>query len=176
MSADDVSVTFCYLDYRDLDVDEAPCQSSADAGDWSDFAELVACNEEDMGRVIIRQGEDIEVRISDALNATVPNLLQAVPDLVERRHVVIPYFQTYGYLRLDPEASDQLISGDHVETVRVKRAGLIPGIIELGETYLDFLEHMASERDDYAEFVADLRDDKLPAARKAVKGWDPESG
>ena len=90
--------------------------------------------------------------------------------------MVIPGFQTYGYLRMDPEASDELISGDHVPTVRVKRAGLIPGIVGMGERYLDFLDHLVAERDDYAPIVEDLRDDKLPAARAALQSWDSHAG
>lgn len=174
--ADTVVVTFCYNDYRDLDLDEAPCVPAADSGDWSGFADLVSENEEDMGCVIIRQGDDIEVRVEDSLTATITNLLIAVPDLVARRHVVIPGFQVYGYLRMDPEATDQLISGDHVPTVRVRRDGLIPGIVGMGERYLELLEHLVSERDDYEALIEDLRDDKLPAAREALRTMDPHAG
>lgn len=176
----EVSVTFCYNDYRDLEVDEAPCVpapgSDPGSDDWSAFEGLVAENEEDMGDVVIRQGDDVEVRVEDSLIATITNLLIAVPDLVDRRHVVIPGFQMYGYLRMDPEASDQLISGDHVPTVRVKRVGLIPGIVDLGERFCDFLEHFVAERDDYAAIIEDLRDDKLPTAQAALQRWDPHSG
>lgn len=175
-SAPEVTVTFCYNDYRDLDLDVAPCVPAAASGDWSAFADLVGENEDDMGFVVIRQGADIEVRVEDTLTATITRLLASVPDLVARRHVVVPGFQEYGYLRMDPEASDQLISGDHVPTVRVKRAGLIPGIVDMGERFLDFMEHFVDERDDYGPIIEDIRDDKLPAARDALKGWDPHAG
>ncbi len=167
-----VSATFCYFDYRDLDVDEAPCALPPVDGDWSGWDELVRENDQDMGVVTLRQGDDIVVEIEDALTATITNLLIAVPDLVARRHVVIPQFQVYGYVRMDHEASDELISGDHVPTVRIRRAGLIPALVELGERYLALLEANAGERDDWAPIIDDLRDDKLPAARDALASWD----
>lgn len=169
--APQVSATFCYYDYRDLDVDEAPCALPPSDGDWTGFDELVRENDQDMGVVTLQQG-DLVVHIEDTLTATITNLLIAVPDLVARRHVVIPQFQVYGYVRMDHEASDELISGDHVATVRLRRAGLVPALVSLGERYLEFLEAMATERDDYAPIIDDLRDDKLPAARAAVAGWD----
>lgn len=168
----EVSATFCWFDYRDLDLDEAPCALPPIDGDWSGWDELVRENEQDMGVVTLRQGDDIVVEIEDSLTATITNLLIAVPDLVARRHVVISQFQVYGYIRMDHEASDELISGDHVPTVRIRRAGLIPALVELGERYLALLEANVGERDDFAEIIEDLRDDKLPAAREAVASWD----
>ena len=93
-SAPGVSATFCWFDYRDLDLDEAPCALPPIDGDWSGWDELVRENEQDMGVVTLRQGDDVVVEIEDSLTATITNLLIAVPDLVARRHVVITQFRS----------------------------------------------------------------------------------
>lgn len=162
---------FCYDDYTDDDLDEMPCVRAPADGDWSGFAEMAEENEDDIGTVVIRYG-DHEVRIEDSLIATVQNVcLTAVPKLISREHVVVRLFTLYGYVRMDPEGSDQLVLGDFIEPVRLPRAELIPALVEVGRTYLEFLESVRAEDDDFAVTIERVRS-QLEAADAALAGWD----
>ncbi len=162
---------WCFDDYTDLDADEAPCVRAPSDGDWSAFAPLLEENDDDMGAVVLARGDDV-VRIVDSLIATVQNLcLGAIPDLVDRKHVVVPYFMLYGYIRMDPEASDQLVLGDELPTVRYPRAELIPALVEIGRSYLEYLETCRADDSDYDDVRAGVRT-KLAAAESALETWD----
>ena len=162
---------FCYDDYRDDDLDEMPCVRAPDDGDWAAFAEMAEENEDDIGTVVIRHG-DHEVRIEDSLIATVQNVcLLAVPRLIAREHVVVRLFTTYGYVRMDPEGSDQLVLGDFIEPVRLPRVELIPALVGVGRTYLDYLEAVRSDDDEFTVTIDRVRG-QLAAADEALAAWD----
>jgi hypothetical protein len=162
---------FCYNDYTDLDADEAPCVRAPSDGDWSAIGALISENEDDVGTVVISAG-DAEARIVDSLIATIQNVcLDPIPALIERRHVVAKLFMSYGYVRMDPEASDQLILGDYIEPVRFKRAELIPALAEVGRTYLSYLEACREDDDDFASVLEGVRL-KVAAADDALAAWD----
>lgn len=163
--------TFGYDDYRDLDAAEVETVLAPPPdGDWSEIAELVDDNDEDEGAVIISQG-DVVVRVDDSLTATVANLcLGAIDDLIAKRHVVVPYFITYGYLRLDPEGDLQLVSGDYVPTVRFPRSKLIPALVDVAEQYLAFLR-TCRDTDEYGPITDDIAT-KLDGARHSLDAWD----
>jgi rhodanese-related sulfurtransferase len=167
---DTVQAHFCYDDYRDPDAYEIPCVPAATDGDWSEFADLTAENDTDMGKLVITSGDTV-VEIEDALQATVLTVcLQSIPDLVDRKHVVVRNFMMYGYIRMDPELPDQLLTGDYVETARFKRAELIPALVGVGRSYLEFLEACRSD-DDSNALVADVRA-ALADAEAALERWD----
>jgi hypothetical protein len=171
MNSRSLSAYFCYNDYRDLNADTAPCVRASDNADWSKFAELTPHNEDDLGSVIIRAG-DTEIRVEDSLIATVSNhCLGAIPDLVDKRHVVVRLFMSYGYVRMDPEASDQLVTGDHISAVRFKRAQLIPALVGVGRNYLEFLEACRKGDPKFAATIGDVREG-LKTAQTAFARWD----
>lgn len=168
---DELEAYFCYHDYTDLDADEAPCVRAPSDDDWSAFEGLTEENEDDVGVVVIRAG-DREARIVDSLIATVQNVcLDPIPDLIDRRHVVARLFLDYGYVRMDPEASDQLVLGDYIEPVRFKRAELIPALVQVGRTYLRYLEACRADDDDFAGVLDAVRT-KLSNAESALTRWD----
>lgn len=162
---------WCFDDYTDLDADEAPCVRAPTNGDWSAFTPLLEENDDDMGSVMLVRG-DVSLRIEDSLIATVQNLcLGAIPDLVDRKHVVVPYFMLYGYIRMDPELPDQLILGDELPTVRIPRAELIPAMVAIGRSYLEYLEACRGDDAEYDDVRAGVRT-KLAAAEAALDRWD----
>jgi len=169
-----LSVTFCYNDYRDEDVDEAPCvPEPLDEADFAAFDEIVAANEDDVGKLVLRRAE-VAFEIEDSLDATVANFcLGAIPDLVGRKHVVVRHFLSYGYLRLDPEASEMLISGDFVPKVRLPRAELIPALFGVGDRYVRFLERVRGNDAEYQGLIGGLRE-KRDLAAEALSTWDGE--
>ena len=74
---------FCYDDYRDDLLDEMPCVRAPVDGDWSSFSAMAELNEDDIGTVVIRRGDDV-VEIEDSLIATIQNIcLGAVPKLID---------------------------------------------------------------------------------------------
>lgn len=169
----DLDASFCYDDYTDLDADEAPCVRAPDDGDWSAFDGLPEENEDDVGSVVVTLG-DASMRIDDSLIATVQNVcLDTIPKLVDREHVVVPLFMSYGYVRMDPEPPDQLILGDYIEPVRFPRADLIPALVGVGERYLEFLRTVRSNDDDF-DVVRERIEASLDAARAALDRWDGE--
>jgi hypothetical protein len=166
--ADSLEATFCYHDYRDPDAYDIPCVAAATDGDWSEFVDLAAENEMDVGKIVIAAGDTV-VEIEDALQAVVLSVcLQSIPDLIDRKHVVVRNFMMYGYIRMDPELPDELLSGDYVETARFRRAELIPALVGVGRRYLEFLE--ACRPDDTA-LLDDVRA-AIAAADAALDRWD----
>jgi len=162
---------WCFDDYTDLDADEAPCVRAPADGDWSAFTPLLEENDDDMGSVVLTRGDDI-VRIDDSLIATVQNLcLGAIPDLVDRNHVVVPYFMLYGYVRMDPEPPDQLVLGDEIATARFPRAELIPALVAIGRSYLEYLHTCRGDDSDYDDVRVGVSA-RLAEAEAALDRWD----
>lgn len=165
-----LTVGFCYFDFTDEDaLSCVPEPANQDA--LNEFPALLDDNERDSGEIVLERG-DVAIRIRDSLDAMVSLFcLGAIADLVDRKHIVIRYFESYGYLRLDPEASDQLISGDFVPTVRLPRAELIPALAAAGERYVRFFEYLRGDDPAFASLLENLRN-KLAQAQHALARWD----
>ena len=171
MNADALRATFLYYDFRDPDADEAPAvPEPTSESEWADLHEMADENEDDLGVVRVTKG-DIEIAIEDSLDAIIANLcLGSIPDLIGERHVVMRYFLSYGYLRLDPEGDNQLVSGDFVPTVRLPRSELIPALFELGERYVEFFERLRPPGGEYENLRVTLHE-QLGRARAAMSAW-----
>ena len=164
-----LTVSFCYFDFTDDDALVCVPEPTND-DELYEFPALLDDNELDSGEIVLRRG-DVEIRIRDSLDAMVSRFcLGAIPDLVDQNHVVIRYFESYGYLRLDPEASDQLLSGDFISTVRFPRAELIPTLVAAGERYVRFFEYLRGDDPAFASLLENLRN-KLAQAHLALARW-----
>jgi hypothetical protein len=165
-----LSVRFCYFDFTDDD--ELTCVPEPTNDDeMYEFPALLDDNERDSGEIVLQRG-DVEIRVRDSLDAMVSLFcLGAISDLVDQKHVVIRYFESYGYLRLDPEASDQLLSGDFIPTVRFPRAELIPALVAAGERYVRFFEYLRGDDPAFASLLENLHN-KRAQARLALARWD----
>lgn len=164
-----LTVTFCYFDFTDDDV--LTCvPEPTNPDEMYGFPALLDDNERDSGEIVLTRG-DVEIRIRDSLDAMMSLFcFGAIADLVDRKHIVIRYFESYGYLRLDPEASDQLLSGDFIPTVRFPRAELIPALAAAGERYLHFFEYLRGDDPAFASLLENLRN-KQSQAQLALARW-----
>ncbi len=165
-----LTTTFCYFDFTDDDAATCVPEPTND-DEMYEFPALLDDNELDSGEIVLTRG-NVEIRVRDSLDAMVSLFcLGAIPDLVDQKHVVIRYFESYGYLRLDPEASDQLLSGDFIPTVRFPRAELIPALAATGERYVRFFEYLRGDDPAFASLLENLRN-KLAQAQLALARWD----
>lgn len=166
-----LTARFCYSDYT-TDPEVASCvPEPTNRDELSRFRALLGDNELDHGEIILERG-DVRITIRDSLDAMVSLFcLGAIPDLVDRKHVVIRYFESYGYLRLDPEVSDELITGDFIPTVRFPRAELIPALVGVGERYVDFFAYLRGDDPAFANLLKNMRD-TLAEAQQALARWD----
>ncbi len=143
------------------------------------YPQLAAVEERDGaldGAIVIRALGEPEVKVEDEIVAIVHNLcIRAIPDLVAGRHVVVPYFQYYGYLRLDPEDQDVLISGDFVPKVRINLRETTLGLYECGQRFLAFLLRYKEPDPAYVASIQDMMRE-AEETRKAIDtaetiGW-----
>jgi len=170
-----VTVAFCVSIASDACVDED--QITADFEHYR--PKILADEERDGaldGAVLIRVPGEPEVKVEDELEAIVENLcIRAIPDLVAGRHVVVRYFQYYGYLRLDPEDQNVLISGDFVPKVRISLRETTLGLYECGRRFLTFLLRYKESDPAYVASIQDMMRE-ADEARKAIDtaetvGW-----
>jgi hypothetical protein len=144
-------VTFCYDDYRDLEVDEAPCVAEpsdpADPSAIDLFRALAAENEDEMGTVTISYGS-YSAGVEDSLYATVANLcLGPAAELAAGKDVEMRYFLTYGFLRLAVEGDEVVVSGDFVPTGRVPRQQLLAALVDCGRRFVELFDRIRPEEE-----------------------------
>jgi len=53
----------------------------------------------------------------------------AIPDLLVNKHIVVRHLRYPSYVRLDPEAMQQFISGDDILSVRVTYHELVTALV-----------------------------------------------
>jgi hypothetical protein len=101
------------------------------------------------GRVEIRPDDAFPVVApEDELVPLVTHLcFRAVAILVNERHAVVAYTDSYGYLRLDLEADLVRISGDGVPDVRVPARPLLQGLVACGARFRAWLRSCELEGD-----------------------------
>ncbi len=93
--------------------------------------------DEAYGRIRISAPGIPDVTPEDELLALVTNVcFRLVSAAARQGHAVISYFASYGYFRVDIEASLARISGDAVPDVRVPALDLLEGLVECGRRYL----------------------------------------
>jgi hypothetical protein len=63
--------------------------------------------------------------------------------LIQGKSYVYRYFSQYGYVRLDPEGSKILISGDGLNTIRYPLEDFIKELFNCGLMFLKVLETLA---------------------------------
>ncbi len=170
-----VMVEFCVNLGNDTCVGED--RINADLGHY--YLELAAVEERDGaidGAVLIRVPGEPEVKVEDEFEAIVENLCsRAIPDLVAGRRVVVRYFQYCGYLRLDPEDQNMLISGDFVPKVRTNLRETALGFYECGQRFLEFWLRYKENDPAYVASVQDMMGE-ADKSRKAIDtaeiaGW-----
>ena len=114
------------------------------------------------GAIIINSPGQPIVQAEDELPAIVKNIcFGAIPDLIAGKKVVIGYYDHYGELRLEPQVSNILISGDDIPTITVPCREFLPALYDCGQRFIRFLTHLkgeASDREleDLIRFLADI--------------------
>lgn len=123
------------------------------------------------GAIIVNSPGNPIVQAEDELPAIVQNFcFGAIPKLIAGENVVISYYDHYGYLRLDPEASYILISGDDIPTIRVSCSKLLPVLYQCGKRFIDFLIKLKGEScDSDLEDLIHYLEDKSEVALKALE-------
>jgi hypothetical protein len=130
------------------------------------------------GALVIRSPNQPDVVIEDALVPLTLNVcFHAVIELVVDRHVVIPYFDRSGYVRLDPEGWYVLLSGDDVPTVRLHRNALQQWLVACGERVIDLLRELGGTEGWLSQLEPRAEDARraLESAPRVWPGVDPAS-
>ena len=92
------------------------------------------------GRVSIRSGDLPQVLPEDELVPLVTNLCyRAVAKLIDERHAVVGYTDSYGYLRLDLEGDLVRLSGDSVPDIRVRAKPFAFAAVDCGSRFRRWL-------------------------------------
>lgn len=122
------------------------------------------------GQVGIRSGDLPPVRPEDELVPLVTNLCyRAVGRLIETRHTVVGYTDSYGYLRLDLEGDLVRLSGDGVPDVRVLAAPFAVAAVDCGSRFRRWLRQC--ELDGDIEAIDAGLAEAEAAARRALPGY-----
>lgn len=94
----------------------------------------------------VRDATNLPIIVEDSLPALVKNLcFEAMPDLVANKSVVYRYFSYHGYLRLDPEGSLILLSGDGNPTIRVDRSSFLRAFYACGLRFMQLLRQVQGD-------------------------------
>jgi hypothetical protein len=100
------------------------------------------------GQVEICSGDIPPVRPEDELVPLVKNLCyRAVSTLIEKRHAVVGYTDSYGYLRADLEGDLARLSGDGVPDVRVLAAPFAVAAVDCGSRFRRWLRRCELDGD-----------------------------
>lgn len=137
-----VTVTFCINTSSDACVSEDEL-----ATDLERHRVAILADEERHGvmngALIVRAPGVPDVRIEDEIEYLVHQIcFLAIPDLLANKHIVVRHFRYLGYVRLDPEAMQQLISGDDIPSARVTYHELVPALVACGERFILFLRRL----------------------------------
>jgi hypothetical protein len=157
-----LEVTFCVDVRNDGCVEEKELEARLD-----DLRPRILADDYIEGAVTIRPNPDsAEVRVEDMMEALVLNLcFGAIGGILAREHVVVSYFNMYGYLRMDPEADLELISGDYVPTVRVPYYDLAEALYGCGVRFVDFYRRLTGGDPYYEENLKAMEEKAQEAAR-----------
>ncbi len=139
------TVTFCINISSDVCVGEDEL-----ATDLERYRVAILADEERHGAMngalIIRAPDVPDVRVEDEIEYLVHQVcFLAIPDLLANKHIVVRRFRYPGYFRLDPEAMQELISGDDIPSVRVTYHEFVPALVACGERFILFLQRLAGE-------------------------------
>lgn len=93
------------------------------------------------GKFLIYFQHSLSNVIEDEIPALVKNIcFDSIETLIQGKSYVYRYFSQYGYVRLDPEGSKILISGDGLNTTRYPLMLFIEGLFKNGLMFLKVLE------------------------------------
>ena len=135
--------------------------------DPSDLLLPVRSRREIRGRIEILSGNLPPVAPEDELVPLVTNLcFGAVVTLLNERHAIVAYTDSYGYLRLDHEADMVRLSGDAVPDVRVLAQPLLAGLVDCGARFRTWLRSCHLEGD--AEVLDRPLEEAEGKARRAL--------
>jgi len=86
--------------------------------------------------------------IEDEVPAIVKNIcFGAIPSLVGRKNFVYNYFSYYGYVRIDPEGDNFLVSGDGIPSIRYPDKKLISTLYDCGVRFISLLMNLSTNTD-----------------------------
>jgi hypothetical protein len=161
-----VEVTFCLCIGGEITLSEQEIDASIDVHrSWLRNRDIYD------GAIIVDSLGNPIVRAEDELSAIVKNFcFEAIPDLIGSKNFVMGYHDHHGYLRLDTEASNVVISGDDIPTIRVPYNELLPALYECGKRFINFLIKLKGESSDSSlEDLIQYLKDKGEVARKALE-------
>jgi hypothetical protein len=96
------------------------------------------------GKFLIYFQRNLSNEIEDEIPALVKNIcFDSIETLIQGKSYVYRYFSQYGYVRLDPEGSKILISGDGLNTIRYPLEDFIKELFNCGLMFLKVLETLA---------------------------------
>lgn len=93
------------------------------------------------GQIIIFYQGNLSNSVEDEMPSLIKSLcFDSIESLLNDKNYVYTYFGQYGYLRLDPEGSQILVSGDDIEKTRYPLKLFVNELFRCGELFLQLLE------------------------------------
>lgn len=108
------------------------------------FDEFHSCE----GKILIYFLNEFSNILEDEIPHLIKNLcFESLEKILEGHSYVYNYFSQYGYVRLDPEGTNILVSGDDITTVRYPLRLFAEELFRCGEMFLKVLEGVSISND-----------------------------
>lgn len=164
-----VTVSFKLFIGSELELDEEEINAKIDIY----RSQLRSRNRYD-GAIIISYSCQPIVQLEDELPAIIKNFcFEAIPDLISGKNVVVGYYDHYGDIRLNLEASNIVISGDDISTITIPSSQLLPALYSCGQRFICFLICLkGNTNDSVLENLIHFLEDIGEVSRQALANYD----
>lgn len=142
--------------------------------EFNRFSEEFKDVEDNIGRIMIKAGEDQYTYFEDELDYLITEIcFRSIADLKKGRPVTIIFSRYSGRFTMTPLGKDVLITGDQVSDIRCPLLSFIEALLDCGNRFLFFYERLRGGMEDFDWRIQEIKD-----ARESVennKGQDGEN-